>query len=298
MAMKIPLEIPLPSEEGVYEIVIVAVNNPPWSQAVRQPLNWKRTIAERRVQLLVLGPQRLAGERFEREFTQVVEIDPANPRWYEKFNKLPQWSFTKARLPRLWKGPLGDDCFQTRPHASLGELAELSPNASSPDVSWDGLLAADRSARPAAHRGGGLSQRRVAKSGHQHRRAQRRGGVDADRSGFRPGPQRRGGRLGRRAALAAAPPDLLAAHRLAAVAFDQWPRARAGRVRQNSRAGGGRAIAADPARAERADGAVAGRLSRPSPDPRKLLGRTMPRCLERPQSGRLADLLPRRDAAG
>jgi hypothetical protein len=136
MAMKIPLEIPLPSEEGVYEIVIVAVNNPPWSQAVRQPLGWKRTIAERRVQLLVLGPQRLAGERFEREFTQVVEIDPANPHWYEKFNKLPQWSLSKARLPRLWKGPLGDDCFQTRPHASLGELAELSPNASSPDVSW------------------------------------------------------------------------------------------------------------------------------------------------------------------
>ncbi len=132
-----PLEIPLPAEEGVYEIVIVAVSNPPWSQAVRQPLNWKRTIAERRVQLLVLGPQRLPGGRVEREFTQVVEIDPANPRWYEKFNKLPQLSLTKARLPRLWKGSLGNDCFQTRSHASLGELAELSPNANSPDVSWE-----------------------------------------------------------------------------------------------------------------------------------------------------------------
>ena len=58
---KIPLEIALPSEEGVYDVAIVAVNNPNWSQAVRQPLNWKRTIAERRVQLLVLGPQRPAG---------------------------------------------------------------------------------------------------------------------------------------------------------------------------------------------------------------------------------------------
>ena len=137
VAMNIPLEIPLPSQEGVYEIVIVAVNTPPWSQAVRQPLNWKRTIAERRVQLLVLGPRRLPGERFEREFTQLVEIDPANPRWYEKFNKLPQWPLTKARLPRLWKGSMGDDCFRTRSHASLGEMAELSPNANSPDVSWE-----------------------------------------------------------------------------------------------------------------------------------------------------------------
>jgi hypothetical protein len=136
-ATDIPLEIPLPSEEGVYEIVIVAVNNARWSQAVRQPLNWKRTIAERHVQLLVLGTQRLPSGRFEREFTQVVEIDPANPHWYEKFNKLPQLPLTKARLPRLWKGPLGNDCFQTRSHASLGDLAELSPNANSPDVSWE-----------------------------------------------------------------------------------------------------------------------------------------------------------------
>jgi hypothetical protein len=136
-ATNIPLEIPLPNEEGVYEVVIVALNNPRWSQAMRQPLNWKRMIAERRVQLLVLGPQRLPGGRGEHEFTQVAEIDPANPRWYEKFNKLPQLSLSKARLPRLWKGSLGNDCLQTRPNAALGELAELSPNASSPDVSWE-----------------------------------------------------------------------------------------------------------------------------------------------------------------
>ena len=54
----IPLEMPLPGEEGVYDVAITAANNPNWSQAVRQPLNWKRTIAERRVQLLVLRPQR------------------------------------------------------------------------------------------------------------------------------------------------------------------------------------------------------------------------------------------------
>ena len=63
---KIPLEIALPSEEGVYDVVIAAVSNPNWSQAVRQPLNWKRTIAERRMQLLVLAPQRLPSVRAPR----------------------------------------------------------------------------------------------------------------------------------------------------------------------------------------------------------------------------------------
>ena len=132
----IPLEVALPDEEGVYDIVITAVNNPPWSQAVRQPLNWKRTIAERSVQVLVLNEQRPKTSRADRDFKQVVEIDPANPRWYEKYNKLPQLQLTKNRLTRLWKGPLGNDCLQTRKHA-LGELAQLKPNRESPDVSWE-----------------------------------------------------------------------------------------------------------------------------------------------------------------
>ncbi len=132
---KIPLEIPLPTEEGVYDIAIAAVNNQNWSRAVRQPLSFKRTIAERRVQLLVLGQQRPAADHADGEFTQLVEIDPANPRWYDKLYKLPHLQLAKARLPRLWKGPLGNDCFQTRRHP-LGELAQLNPNADSPDVSW------------------------------------------------------------------------------------------------------------------------------------------------------------------
>jgi hypothetical protein len=133
---KIPLEIPLPREEGVYDVVIAAVNNPHWSQAVRQPLNWKRTIAERRVQLLVLSSQRLAAPRGDRDFTPLVEIDPANPRWFEKLNKLPQLQLAKNRLPRLWKGPLGNGCAQIQQHP-LGDVVRLRPNVESPDVSWE-----------------------------------------------------------------------------------------------------------------------------------------------------------------
>ncbi len=156
-------------------------------------MNWKRTIAERRVQLLVLGPQRPPAAPADREFTQVVEIDPANPRWYEKLNKLPQLQLAKARLPRLWKGPLGNDCLQTRPHA-LGEVAQLNPNADSPDVSWEAYWLPIAAARPAAHPGSRLSERRGADLGHQHRRAERGRGDDAHRLGFGRGSRRGAGR--------------------------------------------------------------------------------------------------------
>jgi hypothetical protein len=134
--VKIPLEIPLPMEEGVYDVLIAAVQNPNWSQAMRQPLNWKRTIAERQIQLMVIGARGPSDPGGEREFTQLVEVDPANPHWYEKFNKLPQLQLAKARLPRLWKGPLGNGCLQSRSHL-LGDLAELSRNTESPDVAWE-----------------------------------------------------------------------------------------------------------------------------------------------------------------
>jgi hypothetical protein len=133
---EISQEIPLPGDEGVYDVAITAVHNPNWSQAVRQPLNWKRTIAERRIQLVVLGANRPGGAKTDREYTQVVEIDPANPRWYEKLNQLPQLQLAKSRLPRLWKGPLGNGCLHSRSHA-LGEVAQLNPNTDSPDVSWE-----------------------------------------------------------------------------------------------------------------------------------------------------------------
>ncbi len=154
----VPVEVPLPSEEGVYDVAIAAATSPNWSQAVRKPLSWKRTIAQRRVQVVVLRPQRPPAPRAEGGLAPVVEIDPANPRWYEKLGKLPQ--LPRARLPR-WlsrdgrtvslgpsKGGLGNDCLRTRQHP-LGQLAELKPNADSPDVSWEAYwLPIDQPGRP------------------------------------------------------------------------------------------------------------------------------------------------------
>jgi hypothetical protein len=132
----IAVEVPLPQEEGVYDFVVTAIASPNWSQTVRQPLTWKHVVAERRVQLVVLSANRPPSPKNDREMATVLEIDPANPRWYEKIGKLPRLSLAKNRLPRSWTGPLGNNCSQPQRHA-LGETVLLKPNADSPDVSWE-----------------------------------------------------------------------------------------------------------------------------------------------------------------
>lgn len=126
-----PIEVPLPGAEGVYDVVLSAHENAGWAGAVRRPLGWNKPLAERRVQLVVLAPerpQRATGGTLN----VVLSIDPANPRWAELLNRLPQL----ARLPRLWKGPLGNGRMDTWRHA-LGPVARLAPSAQSPDLSWE-----------------------------------------------------------------------------------------------------------------------------------------------------------------
>jgi len=124
----IRLEIPLPSQEGVYEVAINATPSG-WQQAVRAPLGVK-PLAERKVQLLVLDT-RSPPPKSAADLRTVVEIDPVNPHWSERFSKLPQL----PALARLRHGPLGNGNFQVRPHP-LGNLAQLNPNQP-PDLSWE-----------------------------------------------------------------------------------------------------------------------------------------------------------------
>jgi hypothetical protein len=136
-AAAVDLEVPLPDREGVYDLNLTAAHASTWPRSVRSPLNWKRVIAERKVQLLVVeSTQRAVNGRSAvegrlSELAQVIEIDPVGPAWWEFKGKLPPLS----RLAHLSKGPLGNGSFQSVPH-SLGELAQLKPNNSSPDVSW------------------------------------------------------------------------------------------------------------------------------------------------------------------
>ena len=129
----IPVEVPLPVQEGAYDLLISAVPLPHWQQAVRQPLAWRKPVAERSVQLLVLQASRpAAGRPAQSELVTLVPLDPANPRWWDIVGKLPQL----PRIQRLWKTPLGSGHSEVWRH-SLGELVRLAPSGQSPDVSWE-----------------------------------------------------------------------------------------------------------------------------------------------------------------
>jgi len=134
-AAALPLELPLNVSEGVYDVVVTATipTKIPWAQAVRSPLGSKSPLAERSIQVVVLGASRIAADGgTEPRLSAVVEIDPANPKWWMKFTSLPPI----PRLPKFGKEPLGNGNLRTWQHA-LGPVAQLAPNANSGDVSWE-----------------------------------------------------------------------------------------------------------------------------------------------------------------
>ncbi len=129
-AVAFPLSIPLPDQEGTYDLTMT-VTRTGWPNPVRRPLHWRQTVAERKVQLLVLATVPSAGDDTS-GFQPVVEIDPAHPRWWELLAKLPQL----PKVQRLWKTSLGNGNVQRWQHP-LGELVRLNPSRQSPDVSWE-----------------------------------------------------------------------------------------------------------------------------------------------------------------
>jgi len=144
----IPIEVLVPRQEGVYDLVITATYDRPWQQAVRRPLNWKKTetVARRKIQLLVLSdrqPLPSMGQR--RDLVRVGdEIDPANPSWRQQLAKLPN----PLKIPGLGQGPLGNGNMTTLQHP-LGEFVRLNPSRQSPDVSWEAYtLSIDRPGAP------------------------------------------------------------------------------------------------------------------------------------------------------
>ena len=143
----ISVEVPLGEQEGVYElgVRITPAGGPVWSLPLRASLGWRAPVAERRIQLVAIRPER--PDRPEAEsvgFSVVAEIDPANPRWFERFAKLP----VLPGLPRLWRGPLGNGRQEPYSHP-LGTLSRLQPNPSPEDPSWEAYsLPIDRPGKP------------------------------------------------------------------------------------------------------------------------------------------------------
>ena len=79
----IPLELALPADEGVYDLVIAAQQNAGWPRALRPSLHWKREIAERRVQLVVISrqqPSRRAAESSARSWRSTPPVRAGGKR--------------------------------------------------------------------------------------------------------------------------------------------------------------------------------------------------------------------------
>jgi hypothetical protein len=129
----VPIEIPLPQDEGVYDVSIEAA-----PVELRTKLGLRRVIARRKLQLVVLGanppPRELPGPIDRAEagpWKLLVEIDPANPSWWRRFaqGSIPWLRDAPARHGNLsaWQHPAG----------RMMQLAHLSPTGgTAADPPW------------------------------------------------------------------------------------------------------------------------------------------------------------------
>ena len=130
----LPLEIPLDRYgEGVYDVVISVghASRLRWPKHLHASLGLKQSVADRKIQLVVLGPKSPLPAT-EGRLTTVAEIDPANSKWWAGFAKLPQLPV----FARSWKSSLGNNAWHPVQHP-LGQLAELAPSNRPNDPSWE-----------------------------------------------------------------------------------------------------------------------------------------------------------------
>lgn len=104
-----PVNVALPLDEGVYDVVISLQQKRFAENLVPGNLVPSKSLIQRKVQVIVLGDQPIPVE--QAEWTVVEQIDPANPKWWERLNWLPQWKVLPGSLPRA---PLGDQPLVSR----------------------------------------------------------------------------------------------------------------------------------------------------------------------------------------
>jgi hypothetical protein len=100
------VDMPLPGEEGVYDIVFSL-----YLKRLTSPLLRGKPVAERRVQVVVVDPvQRIP--LANPDWQTIWEIDPANPKWWERMARIP----TIPKLPGLTTQPLSNGSASTKSH--------------------------------------------------------------------------------------------------------------------------------------------------------------------------------------
>ena len=91
-AKSVPLSIPLPEQEGVYDVRLALYPK----RLVTSALVRGKALASRKLQLVVIAPVKTAGPP-PAAWQSILEFDPASPSWWERMARLPSW----ARLPTV-----------------------------------------------------------------------------------------------------------------------------------------------------------------------------------------------------
>jgi hypothetical protein len=123
------LHLTVPEQEGTY-VVRVSITRPSGFRKRFFPGGDPEHLAQREFQLVVLdkGSKAVAEKG---EWEQVLEIDPANPRWWQR---LPDWTQV-GRLPGVPQRPLGSIRAGAISHP-LGQFIELPPIVGSQEPHW------------------------------------------------------------------------------------------------------------------------------------------------------------------
>jgi hypothetical protein len=120
-----PVSIQMPQHEGVYDLMVALV--PP--SRIKQRLGLQKPVVQRKIQLVVVDPQPQPRSG-DAPTAKVLEINPVNARWWERFAGLPQ-------IAGFRKGPLGNGDAATWDHPTLGPMMQLGPGGTAPDISWE-----------------------------------------------------------------------------------------------------------------------------------------------------------------
>ncbi len=123
----IPLAIPLPEDEGVYDLALEVSR-----RGLPNRLGWKHVIDERKIQMVALSPNPHLADAGSTPPTEVVvEIDPANPAWWKRLAPLPM-------IPGFPKGSIGSGEAAPWQHPrKLGQLIQLGAGGREPNISWE-----------------------------------------------------------------------------------------------------------------------------------------------------------------
>ena len=126
--LSVRLNIPIPSSEGVHTVRVAATRPPGFRE--RFFAGTAVPLAERSFHVVVVGTSGAAPVDAPKWET-VLEIDPTNPRWWER---LPSWTQVR-RIPGLKSGPLGSIRTASVNHP-FGRFVELPPTAAGSEPHW------------------------------------------------------------------------------------------------------------------------------------------------------------------